>query len=682
ALYDLHWFLNGAGCTSLIQGQIDWLEKSAKPANVIVPGGAWAGPTVEQLREGMRDGFGENEYGSRMTEEVAKSIQRFIELLKHREWGDAVTIEVKNVVPMDSGFEIIVYLRTITDGGNGNYDYAFDIKKPITTLSILESFQTFLQNVEKSNRDFKVTNEQAKFLEETIKEERQSNDRRLRTALSEYVSSWLSHRSNQEAFDIERAGREDGALGEVELTSWADIRAKTRALVKEILEVVDPYLTKPALLSWLEHAPMSIDGNMKDEIIAVFDELSKTSAVKAPATAGSRMGAEPVTGTWDEVVMGSLADELAEREEESIELNVLGTEGAFSASSNPALNRVMIIKITQGLDLDRSKVYTVSEDGNKFKIELAGGARMTAPSRSILFAAMESGIPGMPKAGGEFDYNENLPRSLVELGQKVSLVTPNFAGTTKEGEIVRALWLPIGYGNVLINVRAIERHGVKYFLLEDPSDVLFNGDAKTQNRGLYRDADKKLRGLIEAIILARATMELGKGSDILHLNDWQTGLVPFYARTPEYKKDYSRTADIYISHNMAYKGLFDYVMEIDPKAEDFDPALVSKLMKDGVLIRGRNFDEENGLIKIQVVNPKKPSENLFNLPASVVQVSANHQDLEYYGKLALGKGPEVSEELVAVSETNLEEMQIDESKGGAAFGFEAMVRRKAREGRT
>src|SRR5439155_21859585 len=65
------------------------------------------------------------------------------------------------------------------------------------------------------------------------------------------------------------------------------------------------------------------------------------------------------------------------------------------------------------------------------------------------------------------------------------------------------------------------------------------------------------RGILEAIRL------LNYWPDVLHNNDWQTGLGPVYLREeysrhllPELQSRYSKIRALFTIHNLAYQGLF------------------------------------------------------------------------------------------------------------------------------
>ncbi|HSQ63309.1 MAG TPA: glycogen synthase, partial [Polyangiaceae bacterium] len=59
------------------------------------------------------------------------------------------------------------------------------------------------------------------------------------------------------------------------------------------------------------------------------------------------------------------------------------------------------------------------------------------------------------------------------------------------------------------------------------------------------------RGALEA------SKALGFFPDVIHANDWQTALVPFYVDTVEWGKPLHHAATVYTIHNLAYQGVTD-----------------------------------------------------------------------------------------------------------------------------
>ncbi len=96
------------------------------------------------------------------------------------------------------------------------------------------------------------------------------------------------------------------------------------------------------------------------------------------------------------------------------------------------------------------------------------------------------------------------------------------------------------------------------------ADVYFIENDKFYNRdelygtpaGDYPDNASRFifysRGALETLKELRLTV------DIIHCNDWQTGLIPVYLKTI-YKNDFPQTATLITIHNIGYQGIFDHI---------------------------------------------------------------------------------------------------------------------------
>jgi starch synthase len=109
------------------------------------------------------------------------------------------------------------------------------------------------------------------------------------------------------------------------------------------------------------------------------------------------------------------------------------------------------------------------------------------------------------------------------------------------------------------------------------------------SKGDYKDNLERFvffsRGVLEAV----KALELKV--DLLHCNDWQTGLIPAYLKTL-YKDDsvFSSTSTLFTIHNLAYQGIF--------KAEGFEK---TGLPKECFSIAGMEFWGKLNLLKSAVV---------------------------------------------------------------------------------
>lgn len=184
---------------------------------------------------------------------------------------------------------------------------------------------------------------------------------------------------------------------------------------------------------------------------------------------------------------------------------------------------------------------------------------------NILFAASE--VVPFAKTGGLADVAGALPIVIKELGHEIRIAMPRYAciGERKHKlhDIVRlhAQAIPIAPTPVDIDIKSSfltnSKAKVQVYFIENPRYFGREGlyqDPANKNKD-YPDNDERF------ILFCRAILEtlkrLGWQPDIIHCNDWQTGLIPVYLKTL-YRDDpfFKNTRTVLTVHNLAYQGNF------------------------------------------------------------------------------------------------------------------------------
>jgi starch synthase len=179
------------------------------------------------------------------------------------------------------------------------------------------------------------------------------------------------------------------------------------------------------------------------------------------------------------------------------------------------------------------------------------------------------------KTGGLADVSGALPKALAGLGQQVKVILPKYRMVDENkfqlSEIKTNLPLiPIKDKTKKIAVKSyrLSFTPVEYLFLVN--DEYYDREELYKNRSTgfdYEDNDERF------ILFARGTLEILKAlnwqPDIIHVNDWQSALIPAYLKTL-YADDqfFQHTATLFSIHNVAYQGDF-------PKST-FDKIGVSK----------------------------------------------------------------------------------------------------------
>ncbi|MFQ5827550.1 MAG: glycogen synthase GlgA [Candidatus Methylomirabilia bacterium] len=220
----------------------------------------------------------------------------------------------------------------------------------------------------------------------------------------------------------------------------------------------------------------------------------------------------------------------------------------------------------------------------------------------ILLIASE--VEPFAKTGGLGDVAGALPKALEVLGHDVRVLMPKHRGIERHAPtltpVLSRVQVPIADRQVegaLLEGRMGRKIPV-YFLVNDhyyDRDGLY-----TTPDGDYWDNCERFlffcRGAVEAV---RA---LGWAPHVIHVNDWQTGLIPVYLETL-YRDDpvLAPVATLFTVHNLAYQGLFwHYDMPMTGLGWDlFTPA--------GIEFYGKISFLKGGLVFSDLLNAVSPT---------------------------------------------------------------------------
>jgi starch synthase len=176
----------------------------------------------------------------------------------------------------------------------------------------------------------------------------------------------------------------------------------------------------------------------------------------------------------------------------------------------------------------------------------------------IVFAASES-LPFV-KTGGLADVVFSLTKNLAKAGHDVYLILPRYYKINKTDYNCKPtgipLGVPVGAHEKWAAVYTSDRiEGVKTFFVEH--DSYFGRD------GLYDDgytgyADNAERFTFYCRSVLQICLAHNIAPDIIHCNDWQTGLIPIYLKTLyKHHKQFAHAKSVLTLHNLGYQGIFD-----------------------------------------------------------------------------------------------------------------------------
>ncbi len=183
----------------------------------------------------------------------------------------------------------------------------------------------------------------------------------------------------------------------------------------------------------------------------------------------------------------------------------------------------------------------------------------------ILFVTPE--VTPFAKTGGVADVSASLPKKLMELGHQVRIVLPKYGSIDerifKIHEVVRLKDL-----KTVVNKTEVEFSIRSSFLVGAKARVqiyfLDNKDYFTGRHGIYRNPktgkvydDNDERFILFAKSVFPLIEQLGWVPDIIHCNDWQTGLLPVYLKTVYKDFPFFKNAKtVFTIHNFGVQGIF------------------------------------------------------------------------------------------------------------------------------
>ncbi len=179
-----------------------------------------------------------------------------------------------------------------------------------------------------------------------------------------------------------------------------------------------------------------------------------------------------------------------------------------------------------------------------------------ADPMTIVFVSSEA--QPFSKTGGLADVSGSLTKALAELGHNVHLFTPLYKSVDRETHKIpkrgKAVQVPISSRTVNGNVLSIKKGRLSTHFIEH--DGYFGRDnIYSTPKGDYADNSERF------VFFSRAALEGIKAlkikPDVIHVNDWQTSLIPVYLKTL-LKNDpaLGRVPSVLTIHNLAYQGVF------------------------------------------------------------------------------------------------------------------------------
>ncbi len=171
--------------------------------------------------------------------------------------------------------------------------------------------------------------------------------------------------------------------------------------------------------------------------------------------------------------------------------------------------------------------------------------------KKILFVTSEA--HPLLKTGGLADVSGSLPKALAELGADARIIMPKYQGIKTSEKIYYKSTVQVNNANANILETRLPGTRVLVWLVDCPEFFDIPGNPYVDEQGDAR-ANNAERFALFCRIAVEVAMNRGYLNwtpDIIHCNDWQSGLVPALLSLES-----NRPATVFSIHNMAYQGLF------------------------------------------------------------------------------------------------------------------------------
>ncbi len=189
--------------------------------------------------------------------------------------------------------------------------------------------------------------------------------------------------------------------------------------------------------------------------------------------------------------------------------------------------------------------------------------------KKILFVTSEA--HPLIKTGGLADVSGSLPKSLVDLGEDVRIILPYYQAIKTNEPIYYKSTVRVNDSEVNILETRLAGSNVPVWLVDYPKFFRLPGNPYHDEAGNPWVNSAERFGLF-CLIVVEIAMNRGYldwKPDIVHCNDWQSGLVPALLSL-----EAIRPKTLFTIHNLAYQGLF-------PKSVNFSLNLPTQLWDSG-----------------------------------------------------------------------------------------------------
>ncbi len=170
----------------------------------------------------------------------------------------------------------------------------------------------------------------------------------------------------------------------------------------------------------------------------------------------------------------------------------------------------------------------------------------------ILFATSEC-VPFV-KTGGLADVIGALPREIKKAGEDVRVILPLYKAIGPEWRAKMQhqlyFYINLGWRRQYVGIESLEYAGITYYFVDN--EQYFGRD---YIYGMGGDEGERFAFFCRAVIEALPKIDFIP--DILHCNDWQTGMIPVLHKLQYRQLElFENIKTVFTIHNLQYQGLF------------------------------------------------------------------------------------------------------------------------------
>lgn len=182
---------------------------------------------------------------------------------------------------------------------------------------------------------------------------------------------------------------------------------------------------------------------------------------------------------------------------------------------------------------------------------------MDSHKLKILFISSE--VETFSKTGGLADVAKALPLELRNLGHEVVIITP-FYRTLEQREHAKQthqlnLHTDSSRPDIQFSVQQLSLDGIKVLAI-DNAHYFDRAGLYGEENNAYSDNGERFAFFSLAALLTSLAEDFSP--DIIHCNDWHTGLVPYLLKTRFHNTPFfNNSKTVITSHNSAYQGIFE-----------------------------------------------------------------------------------------------------------------------------